>query len=436
MKKFYLGGAITFIFICIAGFAKAQTTYTTITGSGFLLSNASSWIGAAPPNPCSNCKIIIQGDAILDAANGTVVINGGSEIDVLANASLEVDTYVQLTNSTVLVGSDGTNPASVLINDEVDVSNTTIRLANISTSIDASNPSLNPVSGPIGSNPGISGVAGLVYVTNAGTFPAIGSYNYLLSSGGYGDVTFAPPVRPGTPGVHHFFDPYTINCEFFPPVSSPNICSDNSGVVYGPAITMFVVADGLLEFVQDATLPVLLVQFTASRNSDNTNKISWTTSQEINSGYFGVERSADGNSWQTLGTVRAKGFSSIAVDYTYTDAYPLEGVNYYRLKMVDLDGKFKYTKVISVSSGDKTESLVVYNNPFTDQIRVKVNIKAADNLVLTVTDMLGRSYISKSYNAQAGDNFINLNPTGALPGTYILRIQGNKFDRTVKLIKE
>ena len=133
----------------------------------------------------------------------------------------------------------------------------------------------------------------------------------------------------------------------------------------------------------------------------------------------------------------AKGFSSITNNYSYNDLYPLAGVNYYRLKMVDLDGKYKYSKVVSVSGAATTsESLVVYSNPFTDQIRLKINIPAPDNLTITVTDILGRSYVSQNYNAQAGDNFINLTPAGATPGLYFVHIQGLNYNKTVKLIKQ
>jgi hypothetical protein len=104
--------------------------------------------------------------------------------------------------------------------------------------------------------------------------------------------------------------------------------------------------------------------------------------------------------------------------------------------MIDLDGKFQYSKVVSVSSDKNSLPLVVYSNPFTDQIRVKVNVSRAENLSLIVSDITGRTYLKQSYNAQAGDNLINLVPAGAASGMYILHIEGNTYNQTVKLAKQ
>ena len=60
----------------------------------------------------------------------------------------------------------------------------------------------------------------------------------------------------------------------------------------------------------------------------------------------------------------------------------------------------------------------------------------AQNLVLTVSDMVGRTYISQNYPAQAGDNYINLQPTAISSGMYILRIHGDSYDQTVKIEKQ
>ncbi len=104
--------------------------------------------------------------------------------------------------------------------------------------------------------------------------------------------------------------------------------------------------------------------------------------------------------------------------------------------MVDLDGKFVYSKAISVTTDNSSIPLVIYSNPFSDQIRLKINVSGPQNLFLTVTDMMGKTYIAQSYQAQNGDNFVNLQPSIGSSGMYILRIEGNSYDRTVKLEKQ
>ena len=114
----------------------------------------------------------------------------------------------------------------------------------------------------------------------------------------------------------------------------------------------------------------------------------------------------------------------------------MDGTGYYRLKMVDLDGKFKYSKTVSVTSETDTRPLVVYNNPFSDMIRLKVNVSRAQDLVITVSDMLGKTYINQNYHAQSGDNLVSLPSSISSHGMYILRINGESYDQTVKLQKQ
>jgi hypothetical protein len=216
--------------------------------------------------------------------------------------------------------------------------------------------------------------------------------------------------------------------------ASPNTC--NFGLVFGPAVTSFDAVNNYLTFGQATTLPVELVQFVATLNPDGTVKLSWATAQEMNSASFDIERSADLTSWNKIGNVIAKGYSSTTTNYSFTDQFPLAGTGYYRLKMIDLDGKFLYSEVVSVSSDQNSQPLVVYSNPFIDQIRVKVNVDRAENLLFTVSDIVGKTYLKQSYNAQAGDNLVDLVPAGAASGMYILHIEGSTYAQTVKLVKQ
>ncbi len=104
--------------------------------------------------------------------------------------------------------------------------------------------------------------------------------------------------------------------------------------------------------------------------------------------------------------------------------------------MVDLDGKFTYSKTIPVTTDQTNTALVIYSNPFSDQIRLKINVSRPQNLLMTVTDMLGKTYVTQSYQAQSGDNFVNLQPSVSSSGMYILRIQGDTYNQTVKLEKQ
>ena len=260
-----------------------------------------------------------------------------------------------------------------------------------------------------------------------------GSFTQTLEINGIGSVDgqWTDPVT-GDPF-------YYFNCN--PPVpAAPHSC--DFGLVYGPVITQKASTPnppdptfGVL-FSQSITLPVTLAQFLALKDGDGSVKLTWATSQEVNAGYYDIERSGDQTAWTKIGSVKAVGNSSIASNYNYIDKLPIDGTGYYRLKMVDLDGKFNYSKTVAVTVENDARPLVVYSNPFSDMIRMKINVSRAQNLSITVSDMLGKTYISQNYHAQTGDNLVNLPSSISSHGMYILRINGESYDQTIKLQKQ
>ncbi|GGB10026.1 discoidin domain-containing protein [Puia dinghuensis] len=113
-------------------------------------------------------------------------------------------------------------------------------------------------------------------------------------------------------------------------------------------------------FTQADPLPVTLVNFTGAVTGQSV-LLRWTTAQEQNSDRFEVERSIDGAHYTTLTTVQAAGNSTIERQYSAEDATPVEGVDYYRLRLVDLDGKFTYSPVVLIHYGRQTAPLLFPN---------------------------------------------------------------------------
>ena len=347
--------------------------------------------------------------------NGNDVVFNGGIIGVFNNSNLNINTQVNLNGATLLMGNNPTTTETLFINDQVFLDPTaSIQLANATTTVNALNTTNNPVVGTF--TFGGFTIAGIYTVRTAVEGPA-----------GATDLTLT-----GQTNSRYDFgfseDPYMLNCTA--------LCG--TGLVFGPASTQYQpLPNDFYGFGPAATLPVVLAQFIASRQSDGTVKVSWTTSQEVNAGYYDVERSGDQTGWAKIGSVKAKGNSSIATDYYLIDNLPLDGTGYYRLKMVDLDGKFVYSKTVAVTADDNAVPLVIYNNPFTDMIRLKVNVSRAQNLSLTVSDILGKTYLRQSIQAQAGDNLVNLQPAvigGS--GMYILRITGDSYNQTAKIEKQ
>jgi hypothetical protein len=115
-------------------------------------------------------------------------------------------------------------------------------------------------------------------------------------------------------------------------------------------------------------LPVELVTFSSETGNQGL-VLTWHTASELNNDYFDIERSENGNMFYSIGRVNGHGTKSDPTSYTFTDMQPVAAVSYYRLKQVDFDGTFEYSKVIT-GYADKLASrldLSVFPNPIVNQ---------------------------------------------------------------------
>lgn len=121
---------------------------------------------------------------------------------------------------------------------------------------------------------------------------------------------------------------------------------------------------------KDCSLPVTLIDFSGAK-VENTIALKWNTAEEANSDHFDVQRSADGKNWATIGTQKSQGESYQEVNYGYVDKKPGSGDNYYRLKMVDADRTFAYSKIIKVRFDTPALNSEFYPNPVSDILNLK-----------------------------------------------------------------
>lgn len=154
--------------------------------------------------------------------------------------------------------------------------------------------------------------------------------------------------------------------------------------------------------------------------------LAWQTASEQDNAYFQVEHSANGSTFQSLGKVPGKGTSATLNDYTFRHQYPVEGLNYYRLKQTDFDGKFEYSPMISVQMADADWS--VFPNPVDDVLFVKGD---ADETFVSISDATGRKVVKK---IRAGNDPIDFSRQP--PGIYLVEIQTENRFVTKKVFKE
>ncbi|WP_224744155.1 T9SS type A sorting domain-containing protein [Pontibacter aquaedesilientis] len=183
-------------------------------------------------------------------------------------------------------------------------------------------------------------------------------------------------------------------------------------------------------------LPVELVYFTATvRNNQAT--LQWLTASEQDNDRFEIERSADAKSFEKIGTVKGKGTSSVENKYEYADRTPVQGTVYYRLKQVDLDGEFAYSKVIAVNAKGLASELStqVYPNPFPGMVKLTLTAPQKQAAEMVIYDMNGRQVLRKTLELEAGVNSMELQLQQLQSGMYFLKIVSDGMESTTKLIR-
>jgi hypothetical protein len=189
-------------------------------------------------------------------------------------------------------------------------------------------------------------------------------------------------------------------------------------------------------------LPVTLVQFTATQ-SQNDVMLNWATATETNSSHFIVERSVNGKTFEAVAKVKASGKSNSVINYRSFDenAFRVTASNtlYYRLKMVDNDGKYEYSKTAIVSIKDKKETapLSVFPNPYSDKTYLQVNATEAANANIAVVDITGKVVISYTEVVAEGSSVLSLQQSETLrTGIYFVSIEVNGIKQVAKLVKQ
>jgi hypothetical protein len=181
-------------------------------------------------------------------------------------------------------------------------------------------------------------------------------------------------------------------------LSSPNGAASNGEV-----------EDYLITF---GPLPVKLSSFDAVKQ-ENTAALNWTTTEETQSDRFEIEHSLEGKTWNTIGTVKSGGESTSVKHYSYIDSAPANGANFYRLKMVDTDGTFAYSRIRNLQFDGIEAS--VYPNPVSDKLFIH---KPKGVRQVTVFNVAGQKVIELSKISANGMDISKLSA-----GIYVVNIR-------------
>jgi len=169
---------------------------------------------------------------------------------------------------------------------------------------------------------------------------------------------------------------------------------------------------------QASPLPITLESFTATA-AGKTALLQWTTSSETRNDHFNIERSADGKIFGAIGRVNGAGTTTLTESYAFTDATPLNSINYYRLAQVDLDGKTTRSGIRALNfSGIPTVSLNAFPNPARDLLHVTLPEPASQQEIIGLVGMDGHKVLQQRVNPGMAAQDIDISTLAA--GTYLL----------------
>jgi len=169
-------------------------------------------------------------------------------------------------------------------------------------------------------------------------------------------------------------------------------------------------------FAPMQVMPVTFVNFYVSKEKDQV-KIYWSTATESNNDHFEVERSVDGTNWTVISIVMSAGNSNAVKNYSLVDKKLNSAAIYYRIKQVDIDGRFTYTAIKSVSYSNESTTTQIFASTNNDII---ISFDALQkNVVVKIWNMSGQSLKQQTYSNSA---YITLKLNNNIRGIYVVQV--------------
>ncbi|MCE7064071.1 GEVED domain-containing protein [Dyadobacter sp. CY326] len=177
-------------------------------------------------------------------------------------------------------------------------------------------------------------------------------------------------------------------------------------------------------------LPVTLISF-SGKAVEKSNVLTWRTSSEVNFSHFEIQRSMNAKTFEKIGELASNDLQV----YNFLDPNSPAAKAYYRLKMIDLDTKYSYSKIIAIG-GDTEKSMVgsFYPNPGTGKVYIEINALQKGTWKISHYDLTGRLLSNKSKVLQPGSNIITIDKLS--PGLNILKFGNGIISETRKVVKE
>ena len=183
-------------------------------------------------------------------------------------------------------------------------------------------------------------------------------------------------------------------------------------------------------------LPVQMLSFTGS-SFEKYNELNWVTATETNNSGFDIERSASGFDWEKIGFVGGAGNSISNKIYSFKDNQISADAYYYRLKQVDFNGKYAYSKTIYINRNQKSETVIksIFPNPFQSLITIELEKEPISDLDFTLVDREGKIRYQQHITSKQLIYYIDLSGMLLSDGIYMLHVRCKEFTASKKLVK-
>ncbi|MEO5892976.1 MAG: right-handed parallel beta-helix repeat-containing protein [Ferruginibacter sp.] len=193
-------------------------------------------------------------------------------------------------------------------------------------------------------------------------------------------------------------------------------------------------AIALAKVTVTGVLAVRVIDFTALNNNDKV-ALSWKVTSEMNVSHYVVERSGNGQTFEAIGRLASGNSISNQNTYDFMDSYPLQGTNFYRLKIVGLDSSISYSSTIS-STITNTSAFTIHKlvlSAVSRNIKAEINSGSQQSMYLAIIDVNGRIIFTMPAQLRKGYNLIDKQIPAITTGIYYIKLltSGQALTRTV-----
>lgn len=211
-------------------------------------------------------------------------------------------------------------------------------------------------------------------------------------------------------------------CDFNPGTGVFNISAPNGSDVF------------INKLDQQGALPLTLLDFSGDAQRDG-NLLKWKTSQEINTKDFEIEWSDNGQRFSTIGVKPAAGNSNSTLQYNYLHTTHIDGDNYYRLKMQDIDDHATYSPTIKINTKIAAPVITIFPNPVVDIMEMKIQAPKNGNIIFNLYSADGKLVSTISFNLVKGSNLHSWDLRSIAAGKYFM-VDTNKQFKPISIIKK